>query len=181
MKGIEPPSPIMAAARPKATCEALSTDARNQSANGGASQPEPDAIPDGDGPSRLTLARFPLIAPSGPRVDARIAKSDRWTDNDEVQFRWSQWGICREVAKVSVRDEQYQVERRVRVVLAVHLSGDKLLGYENSLAVNGRLIRTDEPCTYIVEVFRQDRLQSLAHSLPYWQRSGACVAWELLQ
>ena len=67
------------------------------------------------------------------------------------------------------------------MVLAVHLSGDKLLGYENSLALNGRLIRTDQPCTYIVEVFRQDRLQSLTHSLPYWQRSGACVAWELLQ
>jgi len=73
-----------------------------------------------------------------------------------------------------------RVAGRIRVVLAAHVSERDRLGYESALSSGGMVKRTDRPGEYIVEVMRRSRPDRLCHALPYWQRSGVAIEWEVL-
>ena len=77
-------------------------------------------------------------------------------------------------------DSHQGVPVRVRVVLGAHLRESDLLGYESALAAKGLLHRTGRDREYVIEILRQSRLDQFCHAVPYWQRSGAVVEWEIL-
>ena len=67
---------------------------------------------------------------------------------------------------------------RLHVVLAPHIAGERLLSYENALALQATvLMRTDNAGEYVLEIHEHKRLTQLQSSLPHWERSGACTAW----
>lgn len=67
---------------------------------------------------------------------------------------------------------------RLHVVLAAHITGVRLLNYENALALSATtLLRADSAGEYVLEIHEEKVLGRLQTMLPHWERSGACAAW----
>lgn len=71
---------------------------------------------------------------------------------------------------------------RLHVVLAAHITGERLLNYENALALTATaLLRADSAEEsaeeYVLEIHEQKALVQLQTMLPHWERSGVCATW----